>query len=119
MAVSNNGSPSNGKKLLSEISIDEGARAIFEAFRVNSQYNKIDDDQLHIMIKEAISADVDYMERAGIINGHPYDENEAYVAIALVIKPLFSDKKRRESFIEDYMEAWEIYLRSTGIVDWV
>lgn len=101
-----------------EIDRAEGACAVLCAMRNIPPYSDWKEDLLTAAISAAINADIGYMRDSGVFDGGEYDEYAAHKAIALAVAPTLPDPKSAPSFADDFMEAWEIYLDSTGLIEW-
>lgn len=66
----------------------------------------------------AIDVDLGYMEKAGVFSGEAYDEDEAYAALCKGLSAAFPKLSGLDSLVDDYMEAFEIYLDSIGAIAW-
>jgi len=106
-------------KLLRQIDKVEGCHAVFQAMRVIENFRALKDDELAAMVNCAIDADLTYMQQAGIDEGKAYDEDAAFSEITRALRRAYAnDALSIDDFVEDYMEAWEVYLDSIGLIEW-
>ncbi len=69
------------------------------------------DESLRDFARTAISLDIEFMERSGVSDGEPYDEDAAFSHI----KSGLAKKSPRLAWLaEDFSEVWEEYLDSAG-----
>ncbi len=105
--------------MIQGLDLREGAVAVYAGLRSIEGLRTIDDDTLRAMIDAAIAADIAYMENAGVEEGAPYDEDDAFSAISGALRKRFPARKALvASFVDDYLEAWEVYLESVGLIEW-
>lgn len=104
----------------------EKARA-FILSRVDRRLYRDLEDDLPMLIADAIDMDIAYMKRSGVLSedGHQgdafYDEDDAFEAIvdAMLEKRGFDADRmlRVASLLSDYMEAQAAFLEQEGLVE--
>ncbi|MGI6192317.1 MAG: hypothetical protein ACOYI3_01955 [Christensenellales bacterium] len=72
-------------------------------------------DALRDFVRTAIQLDLSFMERTGVSDGEPYDEDAAFS----FLKEGLKKKMPRMAYLaEDFADAWEAYLDGAGFIEW-
>lgn len=71
--------------------------------------------ELSDFVRAAIALDIAYMQRSGVTEGEPYDEDGAYKNLVSGLKKKFP---RLAHLTEDFADAWEEYLDQMGFIEW-
>lgn len=105
--------------MLEELDIEEARTAVLAALKANSAYSSIDENTLEDIAQQAIELDIDFMDSAGVSQGTEYDEEKAYAHITGKLKEKFPKQQNLvNGLVDDYMEAFEAYLESAGLISW-
>lgn len=85
-------------------------------------------EQLDALIRQAIELDLAYMRASGVIGADGmagnayYDDDEAFEFIldGIVNARGWDDERELKlgALIDDYMDAQQAYMESTGLLDW-
>mgnify|MGYP000226714879 CR=1 FL=1 len=94
------------------LDVEEAVQKVTEKLK---SVTDADEQELSGFVRAAISLDLSYMERSGVADGEPYDEDEAYAVLLSGLKKRFP---KLAHLTEDFTEAWEDYLDKAGLIEW-
>ena len=101
-----------------ELDRAEAAKAVSQALCALPACKNLSPALVEEIAARAIDVDLGYMEKADVFSGEAYDEDEAYAALCKGLSAAFPKLSGLDSLMDDYMEAFEIYLDSIGAIAW-
>lgn len=105
--------------MYSDINMNEMKEYILNKFKVEGDFDFLDEDTLKEMIDSMLAFDEEYMKSAGVDEGEIYDEDDAYDKIFASMQEKYPDHKMYcMRLSEDYLDFVEEYLASVDAIDW-
>ncbi len=93
--------------------------SVYEKLRKQEDYAELADAQLFALVKACLKADAQYIDAAKVLEGGVYDDEAAYGMILEALQKEFSEHNALlPGFADDYMEHYEAFLETQGVIDW-